>query len=284
MINNHPIILSKSCKLLSISRSLYKYNAKTNQGYLIIKEKLMLLAKEYPRYGFRKMFNKLKLLGYKWNHKKVYRAYCELKLALRIKKRKRLPNRNPEALAQPISPNICWSIDFMSDSLRNGRKFRTFNVIDDFNRECLGIKIDYSISSKKVVSFLEDISCKKGYPKKIRLDNGPEMISKNLKNWSLKNNVLLDFIEPGSPAQNAYIERFNRTFRQEILDLYSFRDLKEINTVTANWIEDYNYYRPHESLNNVSPIDFLCNLNKVNFPVDLMDNAKALPTTPQLQQ
>lgn len=143
----------------------------------------MLLAKEYPRYGFRKMFNKLKLSGYTWNHKKVYRAYCELKLALRTKKRKRLPNRNPEVLAQPISANICWSIDFMSDSLRNGRKFRTFNVIDDFNRECYG----------------------------------PEMISKNLKNWTLKNNILLDFIEPVSPAQNAYIERFNRTFRQEVM-------------------------------------------------------------------
>lgn len=170
----------------------------------------------------------------------------------------------------------------MSDSLRNGSKFRTFNVIDDFNRECLGIKVDYSISSKKVVSFLENISINKGLPKKIRLDNGPEMISKNLKNWALKNNVLLDFIEPGSPAQNAYIEIFNRTFRQEVLDLYSFRDLSEINTVISNWMEDYNYYRPHESLNNVSPISFLGIHDKFKFPVDLMDNAKALPTTPQL--
>ena len=170
----------------------------------------------------------------------------------------------------------------MSDSLRNGRKFRTFNVIDDFNRECLGIKAEHSISSKKVVSFLEDISVNKGFPKKIRLDNGPEMISKNLKNWAFKNNILLDFIEPGSTAQNAYIERFNRTFRQEVLDLYSFIDLKEISTVITNWIEDYNYYRPHESLNNVSPISFLSIHNKFKFSVDLMDSAKALPTTPQL--
>jgi putative transposase len=243
----------------------------------------MLLAKEYPRYGFGKMFNKLKLSGHKWNHKKVYRAYCELKLALRIKRRKRLPNRSPEILAQPISPNICWSIDFMSDSLRNGRKFRTFNVIDDFNRECLGIKADYSISSKKVVLFLEDICNQKGYPKKIRLDNGPEMISKNLKHWSFKNNILLDFIEPGTPSQNAYIERFNRTFREEVLDLYSFRDLAEIALVIDSWIEDYNYGRPHESLNNFSPIGFLCSYERSKFAVDLMDNAKALPTTPQIQ-
>ena len=230
------------------------------------------------------MFNKLKLLGYKWNHKKVYRAYCELKLALRIKRKKRLPNRNPETLAQPISPNICWSIDFMSDSLRNGRKFRTFNVIDDFNRECLWIKADHSISSKKVVSFLEDIAINKGYPKKIRLDNGPEMISKNLRSWSLKNDVLLEFIEPGTPSQNAYIERFNRTFREEVLDLYSFRDIGEINSIIGTWVEDYNYGRPHESLNNLSPIGFLCKHNRIKFSVDLLDNAKALPTTPQLQQ
>lgn len=243
----------------------------------------MLLAKEHPRYGFGKMYNKLRLLGYKWNHKKVYRAYCELKLALRIKKRKRLPNRDPEKLAQPISPNICWSIDFMSDSLRNGRKFRTFNVIDDFNRECLGIKADYSISSKKVVCFLQDIAINKGYPKKIRLDNGPEMISKNLKNWTVENNILLDFIEPGTPSQNAYIERFNRTFREEVLDLYCFRDLDEIRTIIEHWVEDYNYARPHEALNNFSPMRFLHNYAEFKFSVDLMDNAKALPTIPQIQ-
>jgi putative transposase len=109
------------------------------------------------------------------------------------------------------------------------------------------------------------------------------MISKNLRNWSLKNNILLDFIEPGTPSQNAYIERFNRTFREEVLDLYSFRDLDEIAPIIDSWVEDYNYGRPHESLNNFSPIGFLCNYDRSKIPVDLMGNAKALPTTPQLQ-
>jgi putative transposase len=238
----------------------------------------MLLARAHPCYGFKKMLNKLKLSGYKWNHKKIYRNYCELKLNLRVKRKKRLPTRNPDKLMQPIRKNICWSIDFMHDVLTNGRKFRTFNVIDDFNRECLGLEIGYSLPSRKVVKFLEQLTEKCGAPDKLRLDNGPEFISKNLRAWAKEKQIILDFIEPGTPSQNAYIERFNRTFRQEVLDMHLFNNLKQVKIISELWVEDYNFNRPHESLKNVPPVKYLVKEYGENKTINLMDNALALST------
>lgn len=214
------------------------------------------LAEAHLRWGFDKMMTKIKELNCGWNHKRVYRIYCELKLNLRKKPKKRIPKGKAVSLVQPIRPNICWSIDFMSDALTSGLKFRTFNVIDDYNREALDIEIGFSIPAEKVTLRLDIIAMARGYPEMIRVDNGPEFTSSWFKEWAQNRGILLHFIQPGKPAQNGFIERFNRTFRDDILDMYLFDNLDEVRRVTTSWINFYNNDRPHESINNQAPKDF----------------------------
>ena len=156
----------------------------------------------------------------------------------------------------PDGSNHCWSIDFMSDALWCGRNFRTFNVLDDFNREVLDIEIDLSLPGQRVVRVLDQIAFWRGYPQKVRLDNGPEMTSVALSNWAELHDVELGFIQPGKPTQNSYIERFNRTYRNEILDMYVFRTLAEVRAITENWIDEYNRERPHDSLGDLTPVEY----------------------------
>ena len=202
------------------------------------------------------MYFYLKNQGFTWNKKRIYRVYCDMKLNLRKKPKKRLPSRSPTPLIQPIRANICWSMDFMADALISVKKFRTFNLIDDFNREGLAIDAATSITGKRVVDILTRICGERGYPKMIRMDNGPEFRSISLVKWFEKNNVKLAYIEPGKPAQNAYIERFNRSFREEVLDMYLFKNTKEVNWITEGWLQEYNYNRPHESLGGKTPVQF----------------------------
>lgn len=225
---------------------------------------LLKLADKYPRYGFGKLFQVIRRQGHRWNHKRVYRVYCLLKLNIRRKGKKRLPTRHPEPLAVPPKANCCWSIDFMSDALITGQRFRTFNVIDDFNREILSIEVDTNLPSARVIRVLDRIAAWRGYPEKLRMDNGPELVSIKLADWSEKNDVKLDFIKPGKPTQNSYIERFNRTYREEVLDFYIFSSLKEVRELTNKWIKEYNSERPHESLGNVTPAEYLM-LNSPEF-------------------
>lgn len=217
----------QACQLLNLSRSVYRYQAKPRADEEI-QELLRQLAARKPRWGFGKMLAYLKNRGYPWNHKKVHRIYRELGLNLRIKPKKRLPVRIHKPLAQPESANQSWSLDFMSDSLSNGRAIRILNVIDDFNREALWIEVDTSLPAARVTRVLDMLASWRGNPQQIRLDNGPEMISKKMAKWSQMNRVELAFIQPGKPAQNAYIERFNRTLREEILDAYLFDSVKEV--------------------------------------------------------
>jgi putative transposase len=156
-------------------------------------------------------------------------------------------------LTVPDRPNICWSIDFMSDSLVSGKKFRAFNVIDDFNREVLWIATDTSMPAVRVIRVLDQIAAIHGYPEKIRSDNGPEFLSHKIRDWAFQHNLTWLFIQPGKPAQNAFIERFNRTFREDILDAYLFNSILEVQDMSFDWMEMYNSVRPHESLANLSP-------------------------------
>ncbi len=144
----------------------------------------------------------------------------------------------------------------MSDALICGRKFRKFNVVDDFNREALAIEIDLSLPAKRVIKVLDEVALFRGYPLKLRLDNGPEFVSLALAEWEEKNQVKLEFIQPGKPTQNSFIERFNRTYREEVLDFYLFKNIKEVTEITKQWINEYNEERPHESLSNLSPIQY----------------------------
>ena len=214
----------QACHIMEISRSVYRYQAKKTDDSQLIKE-LKALAADQPRWGFWKMYQRLRNQGKSYNHKRVYRVYKAQNLHLRVKPKKRLPSRTPRPLKQPEHPNEVWSFDFMSDSLACGRPFRTLNIIDDFNREGLWIEIDTALPSARVIRVLEYLADCRGLPDYLRSDNGPEFISKTLADWAKGHQVCLDFIEPGKPAQNAYIERFNRTYRDETLGFYLFTNL-----------------------------------------------------------
>jgi len=255
-IETHGLSIRQACGALNISRTAFFYEPKLNDDGKIA-AKLLVLAEAKPRWGFGKMFPWLRRKGYRWNHKRVHRIYCELNLNIRKKPKKRLPSRNPKPLVQPESPNVSWSLDFMHDSLITGKPFRIFHVLDDFNRELLGTEIDTSLPTERVIRVLNQIAEWRGYPETIRVDNGPEFISAKLSAWAERKGVRIDFIEPGKPSQNAYIERFNRTYREEVLDLYLFRTLTEVREISSEWMDEYNSDRSHESLNDMTPYEYL---------------------------
>lgn len=252
----YALSVRRCCVALALSRSVYAYKATPRDDGPIIAA-LIELAERFPRYGFSKLFQLLRRRGHRWNHKRVHRVYCALKLNLRRKGNKRLPSRNPEPLAAPPNANECWSIDFMHDSLMSGHRFRTFNVLDDFNRECLAVEVDTSLPAARVVRTLDRIAAWRGYPAKLRMDNGPELISGTMAEWAESRGVALEHIQPGKPTQNSYIERFNRTYREEVLDFYVFSTLTEVREITEDWIKDYNEQRPHEALGQMTPTEFL---------------------------
>ena len=179
-----------------------------------------------------------------------------MKLNLRRKAKRRLPTRAPEPLTVPNSLGNTWSMDFMSDKLHNNIRFRTFNIIDDYSREVLGIDIGTSIPSLRVIRYLDQLAECHGYPNKIRVDNGSEFTSNIFTDWAAANNILIEYIKPGCPYQNAYIERFNRSYRNEVLDCYLFNNLNEVRQLTDKWIEVYNHERPHDSLNDMTPAEY----------------------------
>ncbi len=245
-----------SCRAIKLDRSVFYYKPDLTKDEPVVK-KISELVERYPRYGFPKLYHVMRREGYCWNHKRFYRVYRNLGLNFRRKGKQRLPSRYPKRLSVPAEMNQCWSIDFMSDSLTDGRKFRTFNIVDDFNREALALEIDLNLPAARVLRTLDRLAEWRGYPKQLRMDNGPEFISFAMLEWSEKHNVQLEFIEPGKPTQNSFVERFNRTFREEILDYYMFSSLGEVKEIAERWIIQYNTERPHESLNNLTPMEYL---------------------------
>lgn len=249
-----------SCEVVQISRTAYYYRHKRKDDGEII-AMLNNVTDKHPRWGFMKCFNYLRKKGFLWNHKRVHRVYVEHRFQLTLRKKQRYPKRHPDKLVTPKRFGECWSIDFMSDSLDNRIRFRTFNVIDDYNREALGIDIGIGLPSTRVIRYLDRLADIYGYPDKIRCDNGREFTSHYFKAWADKHEIRIDYIEPGSPYQNGFIERFNRTYREEVLDQYVFKNLAEVQNLTADWLEQYNNERPHESLGQMTPNEYKTNNN-----------------------
>jgi len=246
----------QACRTVQVSRCAYRHPSKKVTDEPIAQE-LRQLAEKQPRWGCDKMTDYLRnQAGYSWNHKRIRRVYRALALHLKRKPKKRLPARIAQTLAVPEQRNQTWSLDFMSDALSNGRAFRTLNVIDDYNREALWIEVDTSLPAERVVRVLEQLLSWPGKPASIRMDNGPELISQRLESWAKEKNIALLHIQPGKPAQNAYIERFNRTYREDVLDAYLFDDLQEVRRITETWLADYNTIRPHEALQGLPPRQF----------------------------
>ena len=183
-IATHQMSERQACVMLNLSRSVYRYKAKSSDDE-DLREQLLSLASRKPRWGYQKMVAYLKNQGRSWNHKRVRRVYRVLGLNIRVKPKKRLPVRNPQPLVAPAEANISWSLDFMHDSLANGRTIRTLNIIDEFDREGLWIEVDTSIPAARVVWVLDMLALWRGYPKQLRLDNGPELISKTLVNLGI---------------------------------------------------------------------------------------------------
>lgn len=250
--------MSRACKLVSLPRSQFYYNPVKDDAEVI--QALQDLAFEHPSYGFRKLFAYIRRSGKTWNHKKVYRVYKLLRLNKKRKGKRRLPARVKQPLQQQPSINKSWSMDFMSDSMVGGRKFRTLNIMDDGSREALAIEVDTSLSSKRVIRVLERIIEQRGKPGFIRTDNGPEFTSKDMELWAKQQGITMQYIQPGRPMQNGYIERFNRLYREAVLDAYLFFDLYQVKQLTEEWRKEYNERRPHEALNNLTPEEWKNNL------------------------
>ena len=253
-VQERNISIRLACQLYQISQTCYRYEAQRNIENEQIANWLIRLTDNNRSWGFGLCYLFLRnVKGYRWNHKRVYRIYKELELNLRIKPRKRLIREVPEALNAPEAINQIWSMDFMHDQLQDGRSFRLFNVIDDFNREALGIEVDLSLPSERVIRALNQIIEWRGKPKAIRCDNGPEYVSGKLIAWAEQNNIRMEYIQPGKPQQNAYVERFNRTVRYEWLSQYYWENLEEVRLFATNWMYDYNHNRPNMALGGFTP-------------------------------
>jgi putative transposase len=246
----------RACRVIGLSRSTRRYRAKRpNDGPVI--EALTELVEKHPRFGFRKLFVLLRKAGKPWNHKRVWRVYCDMKLNIRRRFKRRYKSEAPEVLLQPIRPNQAWSADFMSDALMDGRSFRTFNVLDDYNREALHVEIDVSLTAQRITRVLDQVLLVRGAPDRLRVDHGPEFTSAAFVAWCEQRAIVIEYTQPGKPTQNAFIERFNGIYRDGVLDAWCFMSLSQVREETARWLKDYNTVRPHESLGDVSPIEFL---------------------------
>lgn len=207
---------------------MWYYQSKKDDSEVI--DKLTELAQRYPTRGFDEYYVKIRREGLIWNRKRVLRVYREMKLSWRRKhkKRKRIIKRVQQPLETPSELNQCWSMDFMSDILTDGRKIRVLNILDDCNREALAVDAGLSYPSRALVETLENLKEEIGVPKYIRCDNGPEFISKTFTNWCKKNFIEIKYIQPGKPMQNGYIERFNRHYREDVLETYYFGDIHQL--------------------------------------------------------
>lgn len=253
-VDSQQISIRMACQIFSVSETCYRYLSRLSDENQCIADWLLRITGSQRNWGFGLCFLYLRnVKGFRWNHKRVYRIYCELSLNMRIKPKKRLKCDKPEPLAVPECSNECWSMDFMHDQLSDGRSVRLLNIIDDFNREALAIEVDFSLPASRVKRTLEQVIEWRGKPVAIRCDNGPEYTSYELIARAVDNGITLNFIQPGNPQQNAYIERYNRTVRYDWLGQYLFSSLDKLQCYGTEWQWFYNHERPNMALGGYTP-------------------------------
>lgn len=249
--------VAKACSCVRLSRSAYYRPPDdwTVRDAPIIAE-LAKLVEDRPSRGFWKCRKLLRRQGHAWNHKRIYRVYRLMRLNLRRAAKRRLPKRERLPLYVPRLADSVWSADFMSDALICGKRYRLFNVVDDFNREALHIEVDTSINSERLIRIFDRLRKQRGLPQILRTDNGPEFLGEAFTQWAKHAGMAIQYIQPGKPNQNAYIERFNRTMRNELLDQHLFVRLEDVREASYWWMLEYNEERPHDSLGDLTPVEF----------------------------
>jgi putative transposase len=241
---------------VGLSRDSYRNGPKVNQADQELSAKIVQIAQQRRRFGYRRIHDMLRPSCPGINHKRVYRLYSQANLAVRRRKKaKRLPSeRVPLQRAQAI--NQVWSMDFVSDSLANARRIKCLTVADDFSHECVDIAVDWGISGQYVTRILDRAATFRGYPQAVRTDNGPEFTSRAFMAWAQSHGVRHILIEPGRPMQNGYIESFNGKFRDECLNEHWFETLQQARSIISTWRQDYNEVRPHSSVGRIPPARF----------------------------
>src|SRR5712692_8675508 len=244
----------RACGLMELYRATCRYRRRRGEDQPL-RTRLRELAEARRRFGYRRLQILLQREGWQVNHKRVYRLYVEEKLSLR-RKRGRKRSRVRQPLPEAVAANQVWSVDFMTDALSSGRRFRMLNIVDDYTRECLAIEVDTSLSGVRVVRVLEELKQRRGLPRQIRSDNGPEFVSRAVDQWAYEQGLQWHTIQPGRPMENGYVESFNGRFRDECLNENWFSDLADAREKIAQWKQDYNEARPHSSLQYRTPVEF----------------------------
>ncbi len=245
----------RACTLIGLNRRTYRRSTSVEVD-ATIRQRMRELAQERPRFGSPRLHVMLRREGLVINHKRTERLYREEGLSLRGRRRKKRPSHLRVVLPMPQGPDQHWAMDFVSDALSNGRRVRMLTVIDVWNRECVRIEVDHSLTGSRVARVLEQLRQSGRCPGVIQVDNGPEFISKALDAWAHQCGVKLQFIRPGKPIENAYIESFNGRLREECLNQHAFRSLQEARERIEIWRTDYNSVRPHSALGQMAPDQF----------------------------
>ena len=243
----------RACRILTLPVSTFRYRSSRCDREL--REKLVELAREKPRFGYRRLHILLQRDGVRVNHKRVWRVYRAAGLCVKRRRRKRLVRVGTPALASTRA-NERWSLDFVCDGLASGRAIRVLSVVDTYTRECLALDIDTSFPSPRVTRVLDSLAAARGLPERIRCDNGPELTSRHFLAWCVERRVALEHIQPGRPMQNGHIESFNGKLRDEFLNVSWFRNLFDARRQIHRWRKDYNELRPHSSLGYRTPSEF----------------------------
>lgn len=258
LVTEHQLRVQQACRVVRLSRAAYyRPPVPASRRDASVIAALADVVARYPRWGFWKLVDRMRGEGRTWNHKRLHRVYCALRLNLPRRTTRRVPKRVRQPLAAPAELNRTWALDFMGDTFYDGRRVRLLTMLDEGNREALEIGIGLSLPSRRVVRELEALVAVHGCPSAIRVDNGPEFTAQPFVDWCAEHGVTVLYIQPGKPDQNAYIERFNRTYRTEVLNAHLVESVAELRALTDAWLIVYNRERPHDSLGRVPPLTFL---------------------------